>query len=215
VLGPQGDLCSRRILAGIARDANEDKILGSMLAPPCSSHSRIQQISAEGPLRTPEFPCGVPGLDGARLERVQLGNKTARACARLCRVYLEAGVPFIVENPALSFLWQQPGFRRLLLDERVIFVQADQCLFGSLWRKRTGFLTGNIPKDLLEKLICKCASRGGKCDRTGMRHVHLIGGAPGGGSMTSKAQNYPPSLAKLLAGILLQASADKRLRQAT
>ena len=69
-------------------------------------------------------------------------------------------MPFIVEKPALSFLWQQPGFRRLLLDERIIYVQADQCLFGSLWRKRTGFLTGNIPKDLLEKLVCKCASRG-------------------------------------------------------
>ena len=75
--------------------------------------------------------------------------------------------------------------------------------------------TGNIPKDLLEKLECKCASRGGLCDRTGKRHVHLIGGAPGGGSMTSKAQNYPSGLARLLAGILLQAAADKDLRQAT
>ena len=47
VLGPRGDLCSRKILSGIARDASDKKVLGSMLAPPCSSHSRIQQISAE------------------------------------------------------------------------------------------------------------------------------------------------------------------------
>ena len=42
VLGPRGDLCSRKNLSGIARDAGNDKILGSMLARPCSSHSRIQ-----------------------------------------------------------------------------------------------------------------------------------------------------------------------------
>ena len=174
----------------------------------------MQNISSEGPLRTAEFPCGVPGLEGARLERVTLGNRTTRACARLCQVYLAAGVPFIVENPGRSYLWQQPSFRRLLGDERVVYVEADQRLYGSLWRKRTGFLTGHIPKELLEKLQCRCASRGGRCDRTTKRHVHLIGGAPGGGSMTSKAQNYPPGFARLLAGILLQAAAERTLRGA-
>ena len=211
VLGPRGDMCSRQTIQTIARDAGGKHILGSMLAPPCSSHSQMQNISSLGPLRTAEHPCGVPGLAGERLERVTLGNRTARACARVCRIYLEAGVPFIVENPARSYLWQQPGFQQLLKDKRVVYVEADQCLYGTLWRKRTGFLTGNISETLLEKLQCRCASRGGRCDRTTKRHVHLIGGAPGGGSMTSKAQNYPPSLARMLAGILLQAAADRSL----
>jgi hypothetical protein len=211
VLGPRGDLCARRTLDVIAQDAGAGRVLGSMIAPPCSSHSRIQQISADGPLRTPDHPEGVPWLAGARLERVVLGNKTARSAARICRMLLNAGVPFIVENPALSFIWQQPGFRRLLSDSRVEFVTADQCLFGSRWRKRTGFLCGNIPSEDLQKLTCKCSSRGGKCDRTDERHVHLIGGAPGGGSMTSQAQNYPPALAKLLCSILASAAAERVL----
>ena len=115
-----------------------------------------------------------------------------------------------MENPALSFLWQQPAFVALLSDARVVMVYADQCLFGVPWRKRSGFLCGNIPPDMLEKLACKCKSCGGRCDRTGERHRHLIGSALGGGSMTSKAQSYPFALAKLLAGILLQAAAIRR-----
>ena len=187
------------------------KLSGPCSPPPCSSHSRIQQISAMGPLRTPEHPLGVPSLDGKRLERVLLGNKTAAACAYLCRVFLRSKVPFIVENPGMSFLWLLPEFQALLRHNNVIFVQADQCLFGTAWRKRTGFLCGNIDACDLEKLSCRCASRGGRCDRTGRRHRHLIGSAKGGGSMTSKAQNYPPALAKLLAAILMQASAATTL----
>ena len=136
VLGPRGDLCSKIILQLIGRDARMHKILGSMLAPPCSLHFRIQQISSDGPLRTPEHPTGVPGLIGKRLERVLLGNRTAQACARLCRIFSRAGVPFIVENPALSFIWLQPEFVALLRDPCVLLVQPDQCLFGTAWRKR-------------------------------------------------------------------------------
>ena len=207
VLGPRGDLCSRSVLQILSRDARMGKSLGSILAPPCSSHSRIQQIAAAGPLRTPEHPLGVPGLDGKRLARVELGNATAQSCAYICRAFLKSGVPFIVENPALSFLWLQPVFVKLLACAGIEFVLADQCLYGTEWRKRTGFLCGNIPTDMLTKLACRCKSSGGRCDRTGLRHRHLIGSAKGGGSMTSKAQNYPPALAKLLAGILLQAAA--------
>ena len=50
VLGPRGDLCDKRVLQLVARDARMKRVLGSMLAPSCSSHSRIQQISLEGPL---------------------------------------------------------------------------------------------------------------------------------------------------------------------
>ena len=71
------------------------KVIGSMLAPPCSSMSRIQQIAAAGPIRTSEFPLGVPGLDGKRLERVTIGNNCAAACAHLCRLYLRCGIPFL------------------------------------------------------------------------------------------------------------------------
>ena len=99
VLGEKGDLCSKANQMTIASDAKAGKVLGSMLAPPCSSHSRIQQIAAAGPLRTPEHPCGVPGLDGVRLERVRLGNRTARAAARLCLIFWSTTCPSLSRTP--------------------------------------------------------------------------------------------------------------------
>lgn len=211
VLGPQGDLCARRIQLQIGRDARMRRVAGSMQAPPCSSLSRIQQISALGPLRTSEFPLGVPDLSEERQARVQIGNKCAAACAFLCRIFLKCGIPFIVENPGLSFLWLLPEFQKLLAHPDVVLVQADQCLFGTRWRKRTGFLCGHIDRCDLEKLQCKCASKGGRCDRTGKRHQHLIGSDGTGGSWTSRAQNYPPALAKILSSILLHAAQSKTL----
>ena len=116
-----------------------------------------------------------------------------------------------MENPALSFLWLLPEFQSLLDCKDVSFVVADQCLFGTAWRKRTGFLCGHIDAETSSKLACKCSSRKGKCDRTGKRHLHLIGSAQGGGSMTSRAQNYPPALAHLLGSILLHAAVAKSM----
>ena len=134
---------------------------------------------------------------------------TVQSCAFICRALLKAGVPFSVDIPGLSFIWLQPCFEELLAHSRVEFILEDQCPYGTEWRKRTGFLCGNIPSDVLTKLACRCKSFGGGFDRTSLRHRHLIGSAKGGGSMTSKAQSYPPALATLLAGILPQAAAMK------
>ena len=103
-----------------------------------------------------------------------------------------------------------PESVELLQHPRVVFVRGDQCLFGTRWRKRTGFLCGHLDSCDLDKLRCKCSSRGGRCDRTGARHQHLIGADGTGGTWTSRAQNYPPALAKHLASLLLHAAQARK-----
>ena len=122
------------------------------------------------------------------------------------RFFLRTGIPFVVENPAMSMLWLLPAIVAIAKHSAVTVVYADQCLFGTPWRKRTALLCGSIDPEDLKELACRCRSTGGICQRSNKRHQHFIGSDKHGQSWASRAQTYPSALAKMLGTVLDHAS---------
>ena len=104
---------------------------------------------------------------------------------RICKTVLKFNVPFCLENPATSRVWYTDEVSKLI-DAGAYLVTVDQCMYGSLWRKATAFLCGNIDPIDREAFCKRCQGRHGYCSKNGCKHVHLEGG-----HMTAKSQQYP------------------------
>ena len=55
---------------------------------------------------------------------------------------------------------------------RTVWVLADLCIFGSLCRKRTMFVVGNVDSRDVHRIGRKCVGTGGRCSVSGQKHVH-------------------------------------------
>ena len=127
---------------------------------------------------------------------------------RLCLKY---DVPFILENPQTSFLWDLPELQALVNRSDCYVRVLDFCQFGTKWKKPTRFLFGGIPWSDSEPLQRRCEARGGRCSRTGQKHLILEGPGPDGRPWTRTAQPYPLELCRMLAWVLT--SRDRALHQ--
>ena len=115
------------------------------------------------------------------------------------RARLLLNVAGYLENPAGSWLWEHPGFKKLFLRPNVVIVDTCMCTFGARWRKPTRLMFWNCsPSDQFR--MCKNAS--GLCDFTHRKHV-VLSGAEKGVFRTSHAQVYPVKFAQALAESLL------------
>ena len=81
-----------------------------MLQPPCDTLSAIRNIDCRGLLRSRTRPWGAEWVerDPKLLPKVQAGNACARAAAKIARLCIRCGVPFVCENPRASWLWKVP-----------------------------------------------------------------------------------------------------------
>ena len=169
------------------------------MAPPCGTSSaarnmpikrKLRQKGAPQPrpLRSHKFPDGLPNLKGLNHAKVQSANQLYDFCARLCKACEEHGVLFVVENPENSMMWSTSFFKTLV--EKFCFSVADNCEYGSEYKKATGFLSNFRP----QRLQTRCSGK----------HVHkkwTIDKAANGvwQFSTSKEAEYPTSLAKAIA----------------
>ena len=176
-----------------------------MLQPPCDTMSAIRNIDRRGPLRTRARPWGAEWVesDVKLLPKVQAGNMCAKAAAKIARMCLRCGVPFVCENPRASWLWHLPCWADILASEHTHLCCADQCMYGARWRKRTGLLVGHISAESYAKLEARCNGKRSVCDRTGLCHQLLIGTDGHGVCWTKRAQSYPLKLAKAIACCLI------------
>lgn len=68
--------------------------------------SRAREIPTDGdpnapkPLRSPQFPEGLPGLAPKDQQRASLANAVYSACARWIITYITLGVTWSLEQPA-------------------------------------------------------------------------------------------------------------------
>ncbi len=76
-----------------------------------------------GGTRTCEKPYG----DGT-LDREILGNKQLAAAWRLMCVFLELGIPFTIENPAESMVWNSNEMKELARHPQYEAALIDQCM---------------------------------------------------------------------------------------
>eukprot|EP00435_Cladocopium_sp_Y103_P048195 s286_g14.t1 len=101
---PQGEALAQSYL----RDRN---CKYSHFGIPCGTCSRAREIPIEGeanapkPLRSPEYPEGLPGLGPQDQERVDLANKVYSACARLIITCIVLGIRWTLEQPSRSLFW--------------------------------------------------------------------------------------------------------------
>ena len=67
-----------------------------------------------------------------------------KAALELAWIYQRCGVPFALEYPASSFVWQAPEVKWLLAQPGVDMVIVDICYWGTPWRKRTAVVFGKL-----------------------------------------------------------------------
>ena len=141
------------------------------------------------PLRTAEFPDGIPGLVGRDELRVSAANQLYAVCADVFRRCAQLGIACMVENPNNSLFWLTTFWTDLAEDVQM-FTQIHQaCGYGSQRPKWTR-MTATFPQ---------VSTINKTCDQT---HVH----APWGVSFvdgkrvfaTALEVHYPLKLCKAI-----------------
>ena len=87
-------------------------------APPCGTASAARNIRRRfidpKPLRSAEFPEGLPGLSGIDKIRVDLANELYSFVAKAIVKLEDMGISFSVENPSNSLMWQTKWFKNVV-----------------------------------------------------------------------------------------------------
>eukprot|EP00435_Cladocopium_sp_Y103_P062520 s739_g24.t1 len=139
---------------------NEDKVDAVMLAPPCGTSSRAREIPIPkkfrlrsgmqpAPLRSDDWPNGLPHLKGVAKIKVETANKLYKFTREVIEACVAKNIPVICENPKRSLLWATDAFQDLPDVCRFQYVHA--CMYGSKRRKSTGLLM-NFAADNLQSL---------------------------------------------------------------
>ena len=136
---PAFDLTLRRVQRTVRGWLRGGLVSVLWLGTPCNSFSRARERGSKGPppLRSNEFPFGLPDLRPHDREKVRVGNLLATFSAGLMNLGRSLGVPCVTENPATSRLWLTPSYSRLLAITSVRSIHTDYCGYGMPWRKRT------------------------------------------------------------------------------
>ena len=186
---PTEDLLDESVQRHITEMVEAGCFLSLTAGPVCASFSR----AVRPPVRSAQLPEGLAGITENMKLKVAVGNAMATWLAVLVERVLELGLPFWVENPAGSFLWLQPAWRRLVEKYELDSMLTDYCRWGTAWRKRTRFLGRFSAAG--SRYLCIC----------NRKHVRLVGySAEHKCCWTKAAEAYPRSLAKYLAAALTE-----------
>ena len=163
------------------------KVAGVGMGPPCGTASRARErplakhllargMRAPQPLRSEEFPYGIPGLVGSDRERVIAANVLYAFTARVARLCTSLSIPWFIENPHRSHLWGLPEFVRLASSSKQILY--DACCHGGNRKKRQQFMFFGLD---MEPLAVDCQNN----------HTHLPYSVDEKGWDTAKEAEYP------------------------
>ena len=128
-------------------------------APPCgtASAARSRPISEElkqlgapepKPLRSKEFPQGLPWLHGLDKIKVDNANKIYQLCVQCIYETFARGIPITLENPPKSLFWDFPGIEQASYDCGLMDYEFHGCMYGGCrkrlcrWRATGGLLDG-------------------------------------------------------------------------
>ena len=183
----------------------ECNVMGVHMAPPCGTCSRAREIRLNDdwhrpqPLRDYEHPYGVPWMSAKDAERVRTANGLYKHMAQFCEFLDDANVPWTMENPTNSWLWELPC-RRLLV-QKFFFADFHSCAYGGKRYKATSFLTNHAA------FLVFCQ----RCDNS---HVHLPWGYDQEAQQFSTAleAEYPKELCVVYARVLSDMAKDKLIQ---
>ena len=130
------------------------------------------------------------------LKALNLGNAFAKFTIKLIRTLHQRKIPWMLENPWSSRVWDLPELKRIMAWDAVFYQRIDMRGYGTRWKKPTGLLSGHCNKFSLDCYLSnRCVGRRGTCSFTGKKRIILSGGAPEGGvPWTRIAQAYPVRL---------------------
>jgi hypothetical protein len=201
------DLSNSRQAQIILDLISSGKVAALSAGIPCGTASRARNIPLPGgekgpvPLRSAEFPWGLPNLSTANQLRVDKANDIYKNVARIIHAATGRDIFVLIENPQRSFLWDIPYYRDLL-HQGFVDVDFQHCRWNSsamASRAKWTRLRTNC-KNLLQ-----CA---GVCTQT---HVHLPWGRDTGGNFNTKNEaEYSDGMCAALAPVIAK-SVEHRL----
>ena len=102
------------------------------LAPVCGTCSRARNIKNGGPppLRSEEFPMGLPGLPASQQQRVDIANELYWEACKIFHHCQSKGILATMENPSSSLFWLTDAFVWLSKNCSVSFSDSQMCMMG-------------------------------------------------------------------------------------
>ena len=180
------------------------RTLGASIAHPCESFSKARRAPQWSrmphQLRSSAHVSGLPDLLPKDRSAAELGNALLAASMRIMRELIAHGVPFVVENPRSSYLWEMPSMKKLLGHRSVCTAECDQCMYGCAWKKPTRFLLSDgMPASHLSKT---CRGLRGRCARTKQKH-YVLSGFADGAWRTTQAKVYSNQLCSAIVSVFV------------
>ena len=125
-------------------------------APPCGTCSRAREIHLGGasqprPLRSTEHPHGLPNLTSDEQARVSAANSIYEQLSAFLELCTNRSIPWSIENPARSYLWDTAWMHRLQKFSKFYFFTA--CAWGSTRPTKKAFLS-SLPD--MSRLEAQC-----------------------------------------------------------
>ena len=163
-------------------------------------------VPSPAPLRSADYPLGIPGISGVNKMKVDKANELYRFT--LCMlVFLDNRVAVSIENPFGSYLWaalvkltMEHSRKAMALYNKLEMVRFHSCCHGSRRRKDTGWLS---TPDVFKPLYAVCAND----------HTHEPWGVSWSMGMwkfdTSSEASYPSLLAQRAAACLVKFATSK------
>ena len=145
-------------------ETEKDNILLIHMAPPCGTASaarnrRRKHLEEAGfvlpvPLRSKEYPMGLPTLKGLDLDKVTAANSLYDATAKIAMHSIGLNLTVSIENPQNSLLfWLTDPIRELLQWHPGNFNVLDSCMMGGDRDKATAWWCSD---DLCDSLNLRC-----------------------------------------------------------
>ena len=113
-------------------------LCGVHLGPPCGTASKAREIRRKRgpdprPLRSPNFPDGIPGLGGLARAKVLAANTLYRLTAQVLDYCVVNDIPISVENPLRSYFWDTKHMKRCRRKHQSKLYETvfHHCMYGS------------------------------------------------------------------------------------
>ena len=182
-------------------------LLWAHFAPVCGTASRAREIPrpelsmAPRPLRSMEYPMGLPDLGPIERKRVEIANELFRYTCQLFAFCVKRGVLATMENPRGSYLWMIPFLVELQRIYPLFATDFQACMYGSERDKWTR-IVASFPEITQMDVTC---------DR---KHKHLGWGFTTNAQgqkvwATSEESQYPRKLCIALVQVVLQVASAK------
>ena len=172
---------------------------------PISQELQNRGVPSPAPLRSADYPLGIPGISGVNRTKVDKANELYRFTLSML-VFLDNRVAVSIENPFGSYLWAalvkltMEHSKKAMALYKLEMVRFHSCCHGSRRRKDTGWLS---TPDVFKPLYAVCAND----------HTHEPWGVSWSMGMwkfdTSSEASYPSLLAQRAAACLVKFATSK------